>query len=48
MNRMKKRDAGSAPTMGDRVPYVMIQKGKGAKGYEKAEDPIYVSASCDV
>lgn len=42
MNRMKKRDAGSAPTMGDRVPYVMIQKGKGAKGYEKAEDPIYV------
>eukprot|EP00698_Gefionella_okellyi_P019960 TRINITY_DN6205_c0_g1_i1.p1 TRINITY_DN6205_c0_g1~~TRINITY_DN6205_c0_g1_i1.p1 ORF type:complete len:1093 (-),score=275.65 TRINITY_DN6205_c0_g1_i1:45-3323(-) len=40
--RMRKRDAGSAPAVGDRVPYVMIQKGKGAKGYEKAEDPIYV------
>lgn len=25
MNRMRERDAGSAPTMGDRVPYVMIQ-----------------------
>eukprot|EP00658_Telonema_sp_P-2_P059811 TRINITY_DN48917_c0_g1_i1.p1 TRINITY_DN48917_c0_g1~~TRINITY_DN48917_c0_g1_i1.p1 ORF type:complete len:808 (-),score=162.02 TRINITY_DN48917_c0_g1_i1:121-2544(-) len=42
MNRMRERDAGSAPTMGDRVPYVMIQAAKGAKGYEKAEDPIWV------
>lgn len=40
--RMRKRDAGSAPSIGDRVPYVMIQGAKGAKGYEKAEDPIYV------
>jgi len=42
MQRMQKRDAGSAPTMGDRVPYVMIKGAKGAKGYEKTEDPIYV------
>jgi len=42
MNRMRKRDAGSAPTMGDRVPYVMIKGAKGAKGWEKTEDPIWV------
>ena len=40
--RMRKRDPGSAPNTGDRVPYVMIQKGRKAKGYEMAEDPIYV------
>ena len=40
--RMKKRDAGSAPQMGDRVPYVIIQGPKGAQTYTKAEDPIYV------
>jgi DNA polymerase delta subunit 1 len=40
--RMKKRDAGSAPAVGDRVPYVMIKGAVGAKAFEKAEDPIYV------
>ena len=40
--RMRKRDPGSAPNTGDRVPYVMIQKGRNAKAYEMAEDPIYV------
>jgi DNA polymerase delta subunit 1 len=40
--RMKKRDAGSAPQMGDRVPYVIITGAKGAANFEKAEDPIYV------
>lgn len=40
--RMKKRDAGSAPQMGDRVPYVIITGAKGAKNFEKAEDPIFV------
>jgi DNA polymerase delta subunit 1 len=39
--RMKKRDAATAPQMGDRVPYVIIQGVKGAKAYEKAEDPLY-------
>ncbi|KAJ2721882.1 DNA-directed DNA polymerase delta [Coemansia sp. Benny D115] len=40
--RMRKRDAGSAPQLGDRVPYVIIKGSKNAKTYEKAEDPIYV------
>jgi DNA polymerase delta subunit 1 len=40
--RMKKRDAGSAPNMGDRIPYVIIAGAKGAANFEKAEDPIYV------
>ncbi|VFQ74813.1 unnamed protein product [Cuscuta campestris] len=37
-----KRDAATAPTVGDRVPYVIIKGAKGAKAYEKSEDPIYV------
>lgn len=40
--KMKKRDAGSAPQMGDRVPYVIITSAKGAANFDKAEDPIYV------
>ncbi|XP_066916708.1 DNA polymerase delta catalytic subunit-like [Clytia hemisphaerica] len=40
--KMKKRDAGSAPKLGDRVPYVIVAGVKGSKAYEKAEDPIYV------
>ncbi|EEY13945.1 DNA polymerase delta catalytic subunit [Verticillium alfalfae VaMs.102] len=40
--RMKKRDAGSAPGLGDRVAYVMIKGAAGAKNYEKSEDPIFV------
>ncbi|CAI6100323.1 hypothetical protein V2G26_008336 [Clonostachys chloroleuca] len=40
--RMKKRDAGSAPGLGDRVAYVMIRGAAGAKNFEKSEDPIYV------
>lgn len=35
--RMKKRDAGSAPQLGDRVPYVIVAKGKGSAAYEKSE-----------
>ena len=40
--RMKKRDAGSAPTLGDRVAYVIVKGAGGSKNYEKSEDPIYV------
>lgn len=40
--RMKKRDAGSAPQVGDRVAYVIVQAAKGAPAYEKSEDPVYV------
>ncbi|KZP26619.1 delta DNA polymerase [Athelia psychrophila] len=40
--RMKVRDAGSAPALGDRVAYVIIKGMKGAAAYEKSEDPLYV------
>ncbi|KAH7386129.1 catalytic subunit DNA polymerase-like protein delta [Pyrenochaeta sp. MPI-SDFR-AT-0127] len=40
--RMKKRDAGSAPALGDRVAYVMIRAATGARNFEKSEDPIFV------
>lgn len=41
-SRIKKRDPGLAPNVGDRIPYVMIKGAVGAKAWEKAEDPIYV------
>ncbi|KAJ3210696.1 DNA-directed DNA polymerase delta [Dinochytrium kinnereticum] len=34
--------AGSAPSMGDRVSYVIVKGTKDAAAYEKAEDPLYV------
>ncbi|KAF8937609.1 delta DNA polymerase [Dissophora ornata] len=40
--RMKQRDAGSAPALGDRVAYVIVKGGKGVAAYEKSEDPLYV------
>ncbi|XP_057550361.1 DNA polymerase delta catalytic subunit isoform X1 [Amaranthus tricolor] len=40
--RMRKRDAATAPGVGDRVPYVIVKAAKGAKAYEKSEDPIFV------
>ena len=33
--RMRKRDAGSAPQLGDRVPYVIITGSKGQAAYLK-------------
>jgi len=41
-HRMAKRDAGSAPKLGDRVPYVIIAANKGTAAYLKSEDPTYV------
>lgn len=41
-NRMAKRDAGSAPKLGDRVPFVIIAAAKGTPAYMKSEDPLYV------
>ena len=40
--KMKKRDAGTAPGIGDRVAYVMVGGVKGSRNYENAEDPLYV------
>ncbi|KAH9578368.1 C4-type zinc-finger of DNA polymerase delta [Trypanosoma melophagium] len=42
VERMRKRDPASAPNIGDRVAYVIIRAAKGAKAYERSEDPIYV------
>ena len=39
---MRKRDEASAPSVGDRVAFVMVKKTKDAKGYEKSEDPLFV------
>lgn len=39
--RMRQRDEATAPSVGDRVAYVMIKQVKGSKGYEKSEDPLY-------
>lgn len=39
--RMKKRDPGSAPALGDRVAYVIVNSAS-QKNYEKSEDPLYV------
>ena len=39
---MKKRDAASAPNVGDRVAYVIVRGTKGSKLYERSEDPIWV------
>ncbi|XP_014787230.1 DNA polymerase delta catalytic subunit [Octopus bimaculoides] len=41
-NRIKKRNPGSAPQLGDRVPYVIIAAPKNTAAYLKSEDPIYV------
>nr|BCB92279.1 DNA polymerase delta catalytic subunit [Cyzicus gifuensis] len=41
-HKMRKRDAGTAPKLGDRVPYVIIAAAKGTPAYMKAEDPIFV------
>lgn len=40
--KMRKRDPSTAPVVGDRVAYVITKAAKGAKAYEKAEDPLYV------
>lgn len=40
--RIAKRDPGMAPNIGDRIPYVIIKGPKGAKAFEKSEDPIFV------
>lgn len=35
--KMKKRDPGNAPKLGDRVPYVLVCASKGTPAYMKAE-----------
>lgn len=40
--RMRKRDPGSAPALGDRVAYVIVKGNKNAPTYDRSEDPLYV------
>ncbi|KAF8822137.1 Dna polymerase [Cardiosporidium cionae] len=40
--KLKKRDPGNAPCVGDRVSYVITRGTKGQAQYERAEDPLYV------
>ncbi|KAG1175920.1 hypothetical protein G6F70_003795 [Rhizopus microsporus] len=40
--RMRKRDPGSAPALGDRVAYVIIRASNNTPTYERSEDPLYV------
>uniref|UniRef100_A0A1B0GNL4 DNA polymerase n=1 Tax=Phlebotomus papatasi TaxID=29031 RepID=A0A1B0GNL4_PHLPP len=44
--KMKKRDPGTAPKLGDRVPYVIIAGAKNTPSSTRAEDPIYVLENC--
>jgi DNA polymerase delta subunit 1 len=40
--KMRDRDPSTAPVLGERVAYVIVKGCKGAKAFEKAEDPIFV------
>ena len=40
--RLRERDPLTAPNVGDRVPYVIVQGAKGAAASERSEDPVYV------
>jgi len=40
--KMQNREGGSAPTVGDRIAYVMVKGARGSRNYENSEDPIYV------
>lgn len=40
--KMRQRDPGTAPSVGDRVPFVIVPGPKGAAAFEKAEDPVFV------
>lgn len=44
--KMRKRDPGNAPKLGDRVPYVLCAAAKNTPAYARAEDPIYVLENC--
>ncbi|KAG5439383.1 hypothetical protein PCANB_001957 [Pneumocystis canis] len=40
--RIRKRDSRLAPTLGDRVAYIIIKGAKGDQTFLRSEDPIYV------
>lgn len=40
--KLRRRDEGNAPALGDRIGYVIIRGEKGKPAYERSEDPVYV------
>lgn len=40
--RIRKRDSRVAPTLGDRVAYIIVKGAKGDQTFLRSEDPIYV------
>jgi DNA polymerase delta subunit 1 len=41
-DKIRARAPGSEPQQGDRVPFVIVESAKGAKMWQKAEDPVWV------
>uniref|UniRef100_A0A7S1TGT0 DNA polymerase n=1 Tax=Compsopogon caeruleus TaxID=31354 RepID=A0A7S1TGT0_9RHOD len=39
--KMRARNPGTAPSLGDRVPYVITKGAKNSAAYERAEDPLF-------
>ncbi|XP_014118403.1 PREDICTED: DNA polymerase delta catalytic subunit, partial [Pseudopodoces humilis] len=39
--RLRRRDPGSAPSLGDRVPYVIVSGARGQAAYTRSEDPVF-------
>ena len=44
-NKMKKRDPGNAPKLGDRVPYVIVAGTKNTPAYDKVEVSLFFSGT---
>lgn len=40
--KLRKRDPGTAPSLGDRVPYIIVRGARNEPAYSRAEDPLYV------
>lgn len=40
--KLMERDPGTAPSLGDRVPYIITKGVKNEPAYSRAEDPLYV------
>jgi DNA polymerase delta subunit 1 len=39
--KLPERDQGSAPRVGDRIPYIIVEGNKSSKIYERGEDPMF-------
>jgi DNA polymerase delta subunit 1 len=40
--KLGKRDSGSVPRVGDRIPYVIVEGNKSSKIYERGEDSMFI------